>query len=105
MRPVKDIKEISDRLIQHVKDSAGGETLGKVKELVDPKRIVDSLPSEESYPAVGEFRMWPLEIAVVALFWLSLVPLFFQVFIDFGLTIAVIFGVSAMRRHATRQRN
>ena len=103
VRPTKDIRDISGQLISQLKDVAGDAILGRINGLIDPKRIVDSLPREDSYPAVSEFGMQPLEIAVVALFWLSLVPLFFQVFIDFGLTTAVIFGVSAMRRHAGRQ--
>lgn len=66
--------------------------------VIDTGRIAKLIPKAASYPAVPEFQLTPLALGVLKFFYLSLPLLLIQVFIDFGYTIGLIFGVSSMHR-------
>jgi hypothetical protein len=68
--------------------------------MIDTNRIAKLMPKAGSYPKVEDFQLTPLALGVLKYFYLSLPLLLIQVFIDFGYTIALIFGVSSMRRHS-----
>jgi hypothetical protein len=68
--------------------------------VIDTNRIAKLIPKSASYPKVEDFQLTPLALGVLKYFYLSLPLLLIQVFIDFGYTIALIFGVSSMRRHS-----
>jgi hypothetical protein len=68
--------------------------------VIDTKRIAKLIPTTASYPKVNEFQLTPLALGVLKFFYLSLPLLLVQVFIDFGYTIGLIFGVSSMHRRS-----
>jgi hypothetical protein len=67
---------------------------------IDTARIAKLIPKTASYPKVEEFQLSPLALGVLKYFYLSLPLLLVQVFIDFGYTIGLIFGVSSMHRRS-----
>jgi hypothetical protein len=67
---------------------------------IDTARIAKLVPKSASYPKVEEFQLSPLALGVLKYFYLSLPLLLVQVFIDFGYTIGLIFGVSSMHRRS-----
>jgi hypothetical protein len=67
---------------------------------IDTARIAKLIPKAASYPKVEEFQLSPLALGVLKYFYLSLPLLLVQVFIDFGYTIGLIFGVSSMHRRS-----
>jgi hypothetical protein len=68
--------------------------------VIDTKRIAKLIPTSASYPKVTEFQLTPLTLGVLKFFYLSLPLLLVQIFIDFGYTIGLIFGVSSMHRRS-----
>ena len=68
--------------------------------VIDTNRIAKLIPRAASYPKVGEFQLTPLALGVLKFFYLSLPLLLVQIFIDFGYTIGLIFGVSSMHRRS-----
>ena len=67
---------------------------------IDTARITKLIPKAASYPKVEEFQLSPLALGVLKYFYLSLPLLLVQIFIDFGYTIGLIFGVSSMHRRS-----
>ena len=67
---------------------------------IDTVRIAKLIPKSASYPKVEEFQLSPLALGVLKYFYLSLPLLLVQIFIDFGYTIGLIFGVSSMHRRS-----
>jgi hypothetical protein len=67
---------------------------------IDTVRIAKLIPKSASYPKVEEFQLSPLALGVLKYFYLSLPLLLVQIFIDFGYTIGLIFGVSSMQRRS-----
>ncbi len=68
--------------------------------VIDTNRIAKLIPKTASYPKVEEFQLTPLALGVLKYFYLSLPLLLVQIFIDFGYTIGLIFGVSSMHRRS-----
>jgi hypothetical protein len=68
--------------------------------VIDTNRIAKLIPKAASYPKVEEFQLTPLALGVLKYFYLSLPLLLVQIFIDFGYTIGLIFGVSSMHRRS-----
>ena len=68
--------------------------------VIDTHRIAKLIPKAASYPKVEEFQLTPLALGVLKYFYLSLPLLLVQIFIDFGYTIGLIFGVSSMHRRS-----
>jgi hypothetical protein len=68
--------------------------------VIDTNRIAKLIPKAASYPKVKEFQLTPLALGVLKYFYLSLPLLLIQIFIDFGYTIGLIFGVSSMHRRS-----
>jgi hypothetical protein len=66
--------------------------------VIDTHRIAKLIPKAASYPKVEEFQLTPLALGVLKFFYLSLPLLLVQIFIDFGYTIGLIFGVSSIHR-------
>jgi len=68
--------------------------------VIDTNRIAKLIPNAAPYPKVEEFQLTPLALGVLKYFYLSLPLLLVQIFIDFGYTIGLIFGVSSMHRRS-----
>ena len=74
--------------------------INKYIKAIDTNRIAKLIPKPASYGKVEEFQLSPLALGVLKYFYLSLPLLLVQIFIDFGYTIGLIFGVSSMQRRS-----